>query len=284
MTGERLTGIDQGTLLTERLGGEKTDINNSVVRFIAAGRIEGRTQEGVSKGQRSAVLLISLLQEFQTAHPVGSINLSKMADQLRVSRQYAWQSYKKLSAKHTLPPKSHGGMEQLSPEYLAKLDQEVAGLTHQGIVVDQIAGELYVPVRWVKALQKRSTLQNPEQEKQDRDEFRSKVEQLRNKGVGNKEIAAKLVKSRSQVQHIVGKLVVSGDVQKMRQVKSQHELTPFDVQAKELRAAGLTYVEIAQHLGPLVTVSHILASLHRLQARGEIVLQIKQRNKSVSSQ
>lgn len=254
--------------IAEKLGREKTDIEASAHRLIAAGRIE-RLSKGPRSGE-SATSFLRILQEFQTAHPTGSVSLSEIAGQLGVSRERARQFYEKLSTTHTLPPKSGGGMKQLSPEYLAKLDQEVTRLTHQGITVGRIAEELHVPAVWVKTSQKRSAPQNQEQEKQDREEFRSQVEQLRNQGVGTNKIAEILGKTRSQVQRIVTRMLRSGHIQKMRQRKSPDELVLFDAQVKKLRAARLTYQEIAQRLGPLVSVSNVLASVQRLRSRGEI--------------
>ena len=165
-----------------------------------------------------------------------------------------------------------------------KIDQEVAKRQDQGKTSDQIAEELRVPSVWIKTSQRRFALQIQEQVKRDHEEFRRQVEQLRNQGIGSNRIAETLGKSISQIQYVVTGLVSIGDVQKMRQRKSQQELAPFDAKVKVLRAEGLTYQEMAERLGPEVSVSHILASVQRLQKRGEIELKSSHRNQSTSAQ
>ena len=265
--------------IAEKLERKRTDIEASAHRLIAAGRIEParRTSDSATK-------LLQILQEFQQVHPTGAITLQDMANQLGVTRERARKIYDELSIKHTLPPKSGSGMGQLSEEYLAKLDQEVAKRQDQGKTSDQIAEELRVPSVWIKTSQRRFALQIQEQVKRDHEEFRRQVEQLRNQGIGNNRIAEILGKSISQIQYVVTGLVSIGDVQKMRQRKSQQELAPFDAKVKVLRAEGLTYQEMAERLGPEVSVSHILASVQRLQKRGEIELKSSHRNQSTSAQ
>ena len=265
--------------IAEKLERKRTDIEASAHRLIAAGRIEParRTSDSATK-------LLQILQEFQQVHPTGAITLQDMANQLGVTRERARKIYDELSIKHTLPPKSGSGMGQLSEEYLAKLDQEVAKRQDQGKTSDQIAEELRVPSVWIKTSQRRFALQIQEQVKRDHEEFRRQVEQLRNQGIGSNRIAETLGKSISQIQYVVTGLVSIGDVQKMRQRKSQQELAPFDAKVKVLRAEGLTYQEMAERLGPEVSVSHILASVQRLQKRGEIELKSSHRNQSTSAQ
>lgn len=262
MAGERLPYIDQATQDTQ--GGKQTEhLSRGSARF----------------GQTSTKLL-RVVEEFQTAHPLGSISLSEIGTHLGVTRERVRQLYEQLSKTHTLPPKNNSRMEQLNQEYLGRLDQEVAGWINQGMKPQQIAKELHVPLLWVanSQTQKRLALENKEREKRNQEEFQRQVEALRKEGIGTKEIASKLGKPK-QVEYLVRKLVRAGRVQKMRQRKSPQELVPFDEKVKELRAAELTYREIAERLGPGVTDTHILASVQRLHRKGEIELKPSQQQR-----
>lgn len=233
MAGERLT-VDQDTQDTQR------------------GKQTGHLSRGSARFGETSTKLLRVVQEFQTAHPLGSISLSEIGTHLGVTREWVRQLYEQLSKTHTLPPKNGSRMKQLNQEYLGRLDQKVAGWINQGMKPQQIAKELHVPLFWVanSQTQKRLALENKEQEKRNREESQRQTELIR-----------------------------TGRVQKMRQRKSPHELAPFDAKVKELRAAGLTYLKIAEQLGPGVTKTHILASVQRLHRKGEIELKPSQQQR-----
>ena len=244
--------------IAAQLGTTLSRIEDSNGRLIAAGRIERLVNP-----KTSSVKLLRILQVFQTDHPVGAISLSGIASQLGVNRERTRVLYDRLNLTYTLPPKQRGGMNELSQEYLTRLDQEVAHRIGQGMAQNRIAEELCVPLKWVNAVRREGDLTQSikELQKIDRVELEEQVMRLRNQGLREREIAERLKITRYKVCVLMGQLIEDGKVAKRLQRRSQEEISAFDQQVKELRVLGMSHTDMAKRLG--TKIHNIHASLMR---------------------
>jgi orotate phosphoribosyltransferase-like protein/DNA-binding CsgD family transcriptional regulator len=262
-------GLDTETI-AKRLGVSNSRVANAAQRLINAGEINP-----ARKGRASVKpeQLKQILQEFKITHPLGTISLKEMARELNVSREWARQLYERV--KQTLPsipPLGNQASRKFSEEFLLQIDQEIETRMKKGQTPEQIAEALHTTVAIVKSSRKRILKPQKENARVRKADLIEKIKELRSQGIGSQKIAEITGQKKNQINYRVTKLVETGEIKLMKRRKTRDAIPAFDARVRELRDEGLTYKEMAERMGTEVTVSHILTSLMRLQAKGKIKL------------
>ena len=153
-----------------------------------------------------------------------------------------------------------------SVAYNNDINSKILELKKQGKTQKEIAEQLNISISSVSS--RLQTIKRDgiviEAPKSESDTLNEKIITLREKGMGNNEIAEKLGLCLSTISHRVGKIKNKGI--NVPKPKRKRKADNIDNKVEELKRQGLTQVEIAKELG--VTISKVYATIKKLKQDG----------------
>jgi predicted transcriptional regulator len=249
----------KNTEIAERLGKKYYVIAQSAHRLITEGRIESKRK--LMSNVRDEV--DRKVEEMRN----NGLNNEEIATELGIKKSTVRYSVKRLLAENRIKP-----INVLTDEDKKELDDQVDQLRTQGLDVKQIAEKLKRSKNSIKHSVHRLAIEGRIESRRKHTkeamlELDNVVEQLRNQGLGNSDIAELLLEDKSVIGRSAMRLIAADRIKRWERPISK-EIAELDNQVEQLRKQKLGNTEIAKRLDKKYNI--VAHSAQRLIAAGRI--------------